>query len=132
MLSSASSTALRPPSTWVQRLSNHVTFSGGSWMRDGISTGRNDSWKASCAVRALRFAERTAEKVATASTRVPPAVASEEIVDQFDMEYPSGYEPRPNQKTRARSGRPNRVVAFQITTSTPAIGPMTPPAALSN
>jgi hypothetical protein len=56
-------------------------------MRDGMSTGRNDSWNASWAVRALRFAERTAENVATASTRVPLAVASEEMVDQFDMEY---------------------------------------------
>jgi len=35
------------------------------------------------ALRAERFPERTDAKVATASTRVPPAVASEEIVAQL-------------------------------------------------
>ena len=34
------------------------------------------------AVRAARFADLTELKVATASTSVPPAVASEEIVTQ--------------------------------------------------
>ena len=52
-----------------------------------MSTGRNDSRNASWAVRVFRFAERTAENVATARTSVPPAVASEEIVDQFVIEY---------------------------------------------
>jgi hypothetical protein len=37
------------------------------------------------ASRALRFAERTDANVATASTRVPPAVASDEIVTQSTL-----------------------------------------------
>ena len=36
--------------------------------------------------RAVRLDERTAEKVATAKTRVPPAVASDEIVCQSDID----------------------------------------------
>ena len=49
----------------------------------------------SSAMRAERFDERTAENVATASTRVPPAVANEAIVVQSAMnshpiEKPSG------------------------------------------
>jgi hypothetical protein len=39
----------------------------------------------SSAMRAERFDERTAENVATASTRVPPAVAKEAIVVQSTM-----------------------------------------------
>jgi hypothetical protein len=50
--------------------------------REGISTGRNPTNNARSAVRADRLLERVAEKVAMASTSVPPAVASEEIVAQ--------------------------------------------------
>src|ERR1700722_15723031 len=39
----------------------------------------------SSAMRAVRFDERTAENVATASTRVPPAVANDAIVVQSAM-----------------------------------------------
>ena len=61
----------------------------GSPCREFISNGR---WPASsdCSavraerseIRAERFAERMEAKVATASTSVPPAVASEAIVNQ--------------------------------------------------
>jgi hypothetical protein len=47
----------------------------------------------SSATRAARFAERTDEKVAKASTKVPPAVASEEIVTQSAT--CTGYVPAP-------------------------------------
>jgi hypothetical protein len=40
----------------------------------------------SSAIRAERFDDRTAENVAPASTRVPPAVAKEAIVDQSAMD----------------------------------------------
>ena len=54
----------------------------GSSSRDWTSSGRRCSWSAISAIRAERFDERTAANVATASTSVPPAVASEEIVTQ--------------------------------------------------
>jgi len=41
--------------------------------------------RAASATRAERFADRTEAKVATASTSVPPAVASDEIVAQSDQ-----------------------------------------------
>ncbi|HEY9244898.1 MAG TPA: hypothetical protein VIP48_23105 [Streptosporangiaceae bacterium] len=49
------------------------------------SSGRRPSSKLSSAARAARLAERTEPNVATASTRVPPAVASEEMVAQSVM-----------------------------------------------
>ena len=45
-------------------------------------TGRRFTWNASSAIRAERFEERTAEKVATASTSVPTAVAKDAMVAQ--------------------------------------------------
>src|SRR5262249_40508224 len=45
--------------------------------------GRRPVSSASSAIRAARFVERTAEKVAPASTNVPTAVASAEIVCQL-------------------------------------------------
>ena len=45
-------------------------------------TGRRFTWNAASAMRAERFEERTAEKVATASTRVPRAVANDAMVAQ--------------------------------------------------
>ena len=51
-------------------------------MCDGISSGRSPAWSARSATRAERLDERTDEKVATASTSVPPAVASDEMVTQ--------------------------------------------------
>ena len=44
------------------------------------------------ASRADRFDERTAENVAAASTSVPPAVASEEMVVQSATRSPTGQE----------------------------------------
>lgn len=55
---------------------------GGSSSFDGTSTGRRPTSSDCSATRADRFADRTELNVATASTRVPPAVASEEIVTQ--------------------------------------------------
>src|SRR5262249_25088748 len=46
------------------------------------SSGRRFARSDSSATRAARFADRTDANVATASTSVPPAVASEEIVTQ--------------------------------------------------
>src|ERR1700730_13180577 len=47
------------------------------------NSDRSPMRAARSAVRAERFPERTDAKVATASTRVPPALASEEIVTQL-------------------------------------------------
>jgi cytochrome P450 len=58
------------------------TFSGGSWNRDGTSTGRNPASNERSAVREARLADRVDANVAAASTSVPPAVASAEIVAQ--------------------------------------------------
>jgi hypothetical protein len=54
--------------------------STGSSSREGTSTGRSPASSERSAARAARFAERTELKVATASTSVPPAVASDEMV----------------------------------------------------
>lgn len=62
--------------------SPNMIFCAVSSRRDGISTGRSPASSDSSAARAVRLAERTEENVATASTSVPPAVASEEIVTQ--------------------------------------------------
>src|SRR5215472_1118872 len=75
----------RPPFTRIQCWSAKLTFSGGSLTRDAMSCGRSPSSSVCSATRAARFAERTAAKVAKASTSVPPAVAREEIVAQSAM-----------------------------------------------
>src|SRR5437588_3583987 len=72
----------RPPTTFAQWRSTHMILSPGSSRRDGPRTGRNPASSARSAVRADWLLERTEENVAAASTRVPPAVASEEIVAQ--------------------------------------------------
>ena len=72
----------RPPGTWTQCWSWKPTFCGGSSIRDGTSTGRIPASSARSVARADRFADRTAANVAAASTSVPPAVASDEIVVQ--------------------------------------------------
>src|SRR5438309_286597 len=82
MTSSVSSTAALPPVTLVRWLSIQVTFWTGSSKRDGNRSGRSPAWRVRSAVRAAALADRTEAKVATASTRVPPAVASAEIVVQ--------------------------------------------------
>ena len=79
---SAASAAPPPPGTLSQRLSANPTFCGGSSGREGMSSGRNPAISARSATRAERFDDRTAEKVAPASTSVPPAVASDEMVTQ--------------------------------------------------
>src|SRR3954463_4055821 len=71
-----------PPSTRNQRCSENGTFSTGSVRRDPTSTGRIPANRLRSATRAERFDDRTAENVASASTSVPPAVASDEIVAQ--------------------------------------------------
>ena len=58
------------------------TFSGWSVMRVGTSTGRMPASSARSVTRADRLADRTDANVASASTRVPPAVASEATVAQ--------------------------------------------------
>jgi hypothetical protein len=50
-----------------------------------MSSGRNPASSDRSATRAARFADLTEAKVAPASTSVPPAVASEEIVTQSAM-----------------------------------------------
>jgi hypothetical protein len=59
-----------------------VTCSARSSWCVGISTGRRPASSERSATRADWLAERTELKVATASTNVPPAVASDEIVTQ--------------------------------------------------
>src|SRR3954468_5189124 len=79
-----------PPGTGTQCSSWNPTLTIGSSSLDGISNGRTLASNVSSASRALRLAERTDAKVATASTSVPPAVASEEIVTQ-SADTPSAY-----------------------------------------
>src|SRR5579859_8009565 len=66
-----------------------MIFCGGSSRRDGIRIGRSPTSRLCSAARAERLAERTEENVATASTSVPPAVASEEIVTQSSDTFQS-------------------------------------------
>src|SRR5437016_1701684 len=58
------------------------TFSGASSRCDGTSNGRSPARSDSSATRAAWLADRTDMNVAPASTSVPPAVASDEIVTQ--------------------------------------------------
>ena len=78
---SVCSATARPPAMRNHRRSWKSTFSSGSPSRDGTSTGRRPASRARSATRAERFDDRTALNVAAASTSVPPAVASEEMVD---------------------------------------------------
>ena len=78
-----------PPLTLTIRPSTKRTDSGGSLAREGTSTGRRPARSARSAIcversaiRVERCPERTDENVATASTSVPPAVASDAIVGQ--------------------------------------------------
>src|SRR5262249_34882178 len=89
---SLSSATARPPSTFTQCSSMKPTFSAGSSKRDGTRTGRSPAISARSATRAARFADRTDAKVAAASTSVPPAVESAEIVTQSAT---TGYYERP-------------------------------------
>lgn len=68
--------------TRTQCWSMNPIFSGGSSSRDGTTSGRVRVCRDCSAMRAARFADRTDVNVATARTRVPPAVASDAIVDQ--------------------------------------------------
>ena len=67
------------------RSSTHISGSAGSSSRDCTNTGRMLTASASSEMRDYRFADRTAANVATPSTSVPPAVASDAIVDQSAM-----------------------------------------------
>src|SRR3954453_534606 len=58
------------------------TFSGVSSRCDGTRNARSPASTERSATRATRFADRTDMNVAPASTSVPPAVASDEIVTQ--------------------------------------------------
>src|SRR5436190_12088990 len=62
-----------------------MIFSTGSSRRDWTTTGRKRASNARSAMRVERFADRVAPNVASASTSVPPAVASEATVDQSAM-----------------------------------------------
>ena len=77
---SDSSATARPPSALTQWAPRNMIFCFGSLSRDWASTGRRCSWSAPSAMRADRLEERTAEKVATASTKVPAAVARDATV----------------------------------------------------
>gem|GEM_PF-2739589 len=71
-----------PPGVKTKWSSPNPTLVGGSSVREGMSRGRVAARSDSSATRAARFAERTDANAAVASTKVPPAVASEEIVTQ--------------------------------------------------
>ena len=77
----ASATA-PPPGTCTQCSSMNPIFSVRSSNRDGTTTGRMPASSARSVLRADWCDDRTAANVATASTNVPPAVASEETVAQ--------------------------------------------------
>ena len=81
-VSPSASTIAPPPGTLNHRWSANMTFSAGSWKRDVTRTGRSPASRARSAAEAVRFDDRTAANVATASTSVPLAVAIEAIVDQ--------------------------------------------------
>src|SRR2546422_5625801 len=81
--------------------SPNMTLSTGSSSREGISTGRCAASSERSATRAERLAERTELNVATASTSVPPAVASEEIVTQ-SVKSGGALEPLLQPRERAR------------------------------
>jgi hypothetical protein len=68
--------------------------------RDGIRSGRIPICIEYSAIRAARFAARTATNVARASTRVPNAVASEAAVDQSS----DTVDNLPNEERRCRLG----------------------------
>src|SRR5579871_442498 len=82
MLASSATATAQPPRVGNQRLSWKPTFWTGSSSRDGTSSGRSPASNERSATRAARLAERTDANVATPSTSVPPAVASDEIVTQ--------------------------------------------------
>ena len=85
MTSSATTTAAPCPGTVTSCSSPKRIRSVGSSSRDGIRTGRRPASSDRSATRAERLADLTELNVATASTSVPPAVASEEIVTQSAM-----------------------------------------------
>ena len=83
------SNAAVPPSAVSHSPSGYWIFCLGSCSREFTSSGRCAASSersavraARSAVRAERFADRMEANVATASTRVPPAVASDATVDQ--------------------------------------------------
>src|SRR5438067_3497856 len=103
----ACSMIARPPARRTACRSDQRTFCGGSSARDGTSRGRMPVRSVCSAMRAERLDERTAEYVPAASTSVPPAVASDEIVCQSAT---------PNPTARLGSGwrRSARAAAAQI------------------
>src|SRR2546430_1776440 len=85
MFSSVTSAWAPAPAIVAQWSSTHPILSGGSSNREAMSTGRRPTWRLRSAMRAERFAERTAVYVAAARTSVPPAVASDEIVVRTEI-----------------------------------------------
>src|SRR3989442_644115 len=90
-----------PAATLTMRPSPARTASGGSVAREGASTGRRPSSSDRSAIAVERSATRvercpegTEENVATASTRVAPAVAGEAIVDHSATRW-AAYRPAP-------------------------------------
>src|SRR5215472_6677136 len=71
-----------PPGTLNQTSSEKLTLIAGSSAREGTRSGRWPARSDCSATRAARFAERTEATVTPASTSVPPAEASAEIVTQ--------------------------------------------------
>ena len=81
----SSSKMARPPPIRAAWRSCHRTLCTGSSESDGTSSGLIAVSSDSSAMRADRLDDRTAENVATASTRVPPAVANEAMEVQSAM-----------------------------------------------
>src|SRR5207237_2300075 len=71
-----------PPGTTNHFASVKPIFCSGSPWRDVTSSGRIPARSERSAALAARLAERTDANVAPARTRVPPAVAKEEIATQ--------------------------------------------------
>src|SRR3954447_863694 len=107
-----------PPSTRSQWPSAKPIFCVGSSRRELTRIGRRCSCSAVSAMRAERLAERTDANVATASTRVPPAVASEEIVTQSAIASALAVEHRHLRRGVAvpggRAGRDRRLDAVAV------------------
>jgi hypothetical protein len=82
-----------PPGIRTHFLSPKLTFCTGSSRWDAISTGRSPTSSDSWAILAVRFADLTAENVATARMSVPSAVARSAIVAQL-LQFTSDRAPR--------------------------------------
>src|ERR671930_109861 len=94
MLPSTISQVAPAPGSATRWSSPHMIFWVASSRRLGIRSGRIPICIAYSAIRALRFAERTATSVDAANARVPAAVASEAITVQSAIVRNLSDEPR--------------------------------------